>query len=79
MVSTREPWSYVRTDSFRPFQIRMTDGRNYDIRHPEMIRVGQNSLIIFTFASDHPEIYDHWEPVWLTLIESVAFLEPQSA
>lgn len=34
--------------------------------------VGRNSLIVFTFVSDEPEIYDRWETVSLVLIESIA-------
>jgi len=45
------------------------------LRHPEMVRVGKNSLIVFTFVSDEPEIYDRWETVALVLIESIAHQE----
>jgi hypothetical protein len=75
MVPPREILNYVHAQPFRPFQIRMTGGRTYDIRHPEMIRVGRNSLIVFTLVSDDPEIYDHWETVSLLLVESVAHHE----
>ena len=67
--------NYSNAEPFRLFQIRMADGRTYEIRHPEMIRVGGNSLIVFTFVSDAPEIYDRWETVSLLLIESIAYLE----
>jgi hypothetical protein len=53
----------------------MAGGRTYDIRHPEMVRVGTDSLIVFTFVSDDPEIYDRWETVSLVLIESIAYPE----
>ena len=45
-------------EPFRPFRIRITSGRNFEIRHPEMVRVGADSVIIFTTVSDDPEIYD---------------------
>jgi hypothetical protein len=75
MVPPNEILNYLRSQPFRPFQIRMAGGRTYDIRHPEMIRVGRNSLIVFTFVSDDPEIYDRWETVSLLLIESIAYPE----
>jgi hypothetical protein len=78
MVPPSDMLTYLRTVPFRPFQIRMTGGRTYEIRHPEMVRVGKNSLIVFTFVSDDPQIYDRWETVSLTLIESLTHLVPQS-
>lgn len=75
MVPPNEILNYLRAVPFRPFQIRMAGGRTYDIRHPEMIRVGRNSLIVFTFISDDAEIYDRWETVSLLLIESIAHPE----
>jgi hypothetical protein len=75
MVPGREVLNYLRTEPFRPFQIRMTGGRTYDIRHPEMVRVGRNSLIVFTLVSDDPDVYDRWETVSLMLIESIAHQE----
>ena len=78
MVPPSDILNYLRTVPFRPLQIRMTGGRTYEIRHPEMVRVGRNSLIVFTFVSDDPQIYDRWETVSLMLIESLTHLEPQS-
>ena len=78
MVLPSDILNYVRVVPFRPFQIRMTGGRTYEIRHPEMVRVGRNSLIVFMFVSDDPETYDRWETVSLMLIESLTHLEPLS-
>lgn len=79
MVPAQELLGYVRAEPFRPFQIRMTSGRTFDIRHPEMIRVGRNSLIIFSFVSDDPTLYDRWDTVSLILIESVSHQESPTA
>lgn len=75
MVPPQDILSYLRSEPFRPFQIRVAGGRTYEIRHPEMVRVGKNSLIVFTFVSDDPQIYDRWETTSLLLIESLAHLE----
>ena len=82
MVPAQEILGYVRAEPFRPFQIRMTSRRTFDIRHPEMIRVGRNSLIVFSFVSDDPALYDRWDTASLMLIESVSHQEspaPQGA
>ena len=75
MIPPRDILNYLHTEPFRPFQMRMAGGRTYDIRHPEMVRVGRSSLIVFTFVCDDPEIYDRWETVSLMLIESIAHPE----
>ena len=78
MIPPQDILGYLRAAPFRPFQLRMAGGRTFEIRHPEMVRVGRNSLILFTFVSDHPEMYDRWETVSLMLIESVTHLESVS-
>ena len=79
MVPPRDILAFVREQPFRPFRIRMTSGRTFEIRHPEMLRVGMNSMIIFTFVSDDPWLYDRWETVSLMLVEFVTHLETTAA
>ncbi len=74
-MTPQELLNYVQAQPFRPFHIRMNSGRTFDIRHPEMVRVGKRDLLIFTFVSDPPDVYDRWENVSLLLIESLAPLE----
>jgi hypothetical protein len=74
-MSTQEVLNYLQAQPFRPFRIRINSGRTFDIRHPEMIRVGKRDVLIFTFVSDAPGVYDRWENVSLLLIESLAPLD----
>jgi hypothetical protein len=74
-MTPQDVLNYVRTQAFRPFRIRMNSGRTFDIRHPEMIRVGRRDLLIFTFVSDSPEVHDRWDNVSLSLIESIVPLD----
>jgi hypothetical protein len=53
----------------------MASGTTFDIRHPEMIKVGKTDVVIFSLVSDDPELYDHWNTVSLVLIESVSHLD----
>ncbi|MGL6095957.1 MAG: hypothetical protein ACRC7O_09200 [Fimbriiglobus sp.] len=71
MVPPHDILGYLRATPFRPFRIQMTSGKTFDIRHPEMVRVGRGSLIVFSFVSDDPEIYDRWDSVSLMLIENL--------
>lgn len=67
--------SYVNAQPFRPFRILMNSGRAYEIRHPEMVRVARDCVILFTFVSDNPEVVDRWETVSLLLIESISHID----
>jgi hypothetical protein len=78
-MTPREVLNYVQAHPFRPFRIRMNSGRSFDIRHPEMVRVGRRDLLIFTFVSDSPDVYDRWENVSLLLVESLSPLEASAA
>ena len=43
----------------RPFRVTLTDGRSYEIRHPEMAMVGRSTVAIGLPAPDDPRpIYD---------------------
>ncbi len=72
MIAPQDLVSYLRAESFRPFRIYMASGQTFEVRHPEMVRVGRKSMILFTFVSDNPEIFDRWETVSLMLMERVA-------
>ncbi len=70
---------WVRTVPFVPFRIRLNSGRTYDIRHPEMVRVGRTSLNVYTFAGEPADPYERMEMIGLVLIESIAPIEPSTS
>lgn len=50
---------YLRREPFQPFRLTLTDGRTYDIRHPEMAMVGRSTVAIGRPANGKDEtIYD---------------------
>lgn len=75
MITTQDLLSYLKAKPFRPFRIHMASGETFDVRHPEMARVGRNSLILFTFVGDSPEVFDRWETVSLLLMERISHLD----
>jgi hypothetical protein len=75
MISAHDVLGYLKGQPFRPFRIHMPSGRTFDVRHPEMVVVSRNHLLLFSFVSDDPEIVDRWEMVGLMLIESISFLD----
>jgi len=62
---------------FQPFRITLTDGRTYDVRHPEMAMVGRSTVAIGLPApGDSTPVFDRLITVSLLHIMQV---EPQEA
>jgi len=66
---------WVRAAPFVPFRIRLNSGRAYDIRHPEMVRVGRTTAYIFSYFGNPPDLVEKMEMVGLVLIEAIEPLE----
>jgi len=78
-MSLQQILTYVNAQPFRPFRLIMNSGRTFNVRHPEMVRVGRDYLMLFTFVSDSLNLVDEWETVSLLLVESVVHLDAQPA
>ena len=66
---------YIKAEPFRPFRFHLVSGRTFDIRHPEMIKLLQSTVLVFKPNGDVLNLSDEWETVSLMLIESVSHLE----
>ncbi len=75
MITAQDVLSYLKAQPFRPFRLHLPSGRTFDVRHPEMVRVTKNHLLLFSLVSDNPDIFDRWDMVGLMLIESISFLD----
>jgi hypothetical protein len=75
-MTTDEIIQFARCEPFRPFRIKMVSGRTFEIRHPEIVRVGKRDLVIFSMVSDDATVHDNWDTVSLMLIEMISHLEP---
>ena len=45
---------YLRQTPFQPFRIHLTEGTVYEIRHPELVKVGFTKADIFFPKDDQP-------------------------
>jgi len=45
-VAPEELREVLRTQPFQPFRLVMTDGKAYEIRHPDLMMVGRRSAIV---------------------------------
>ena len=75
MLTPSQVLSYVKAQPFRPFRLHMASGKTFDIRHPEMIRVGKSFLLVFSFVTGDPEVVEQWESVSLMPTESISHLD----
>ncbi len=70
---------YLGAEPFRPFRICLASGRTFEIRHPEMVQVGRNTMTIFTFLTDEGEkTQERQVEVSLLLTESVEPLDAKT-
>jgi hypothetical protein len=65
----------LRATPFVPFRIRLNSGTTFEIRHPEMLRVGRSSVNIYSFTGGPTDPYERMEMVSLLLIEAIEPLE----
>ena len=67
---------FLTRTPFQPFQITLTDGRTYDVRHPELAMVGRSSVAIGVTAPREEEpVYDRLVTVSMLHIMQIAPLE----
>lgn len=67
--------TWVREKPFRPFRIWLNSGRSYEIRHPEMLKVGRSSVNVYSYAGEPEDPYERMEMVGLLLIERIEPIE----
>ncbi len=60
---------------FVPFRLCLNSGRTYEIRHPEMLRVGRSSVNIYSFVGAPEDPYERMEMISLVLIERIEPIE----
>jgi len=71
--------TWVRAVPFVPFRMRMNSGRTFDVRHPEVLKVGLRSMNYYTYRGDNTDVYMRVEMLSPLLVESVEPIDPQHA
>ena len=75
MIPVAQVLSYVKAQPFQPFCLHMASGQMFEIRHPEMVKVGKSYVLVFSFIVDKPDLIEKWESVSLMLIESISHID----
>jgi hypothetical protein len=63
---------HVRREPFEPFRVFISDGKAYEVRHPEMILVSRREVVI-AVPADEGELPEHTafcDPLHITRIEA---------
>lgn len=70
-----------RQQPFRPFRITMTDGRSFEVVHPELMLVDFDDVTIGfpRKGSDKPYFFEHRTMVEMSEIKEIEFLETASS
>ena len=66
---------FVTAEPFRPFRMHWASGRDFEVGHPEMIRVGRSSVTVYSRPDGDPGFPERWQELSLMLLESIEPLE----
>ncbi len=44
---------WLNRQPFEPFEVRLSNGERYHVRHPEVVAIGRNRIAIFNPETDH--------------------------
>ncbi len=67
----------LRQQPFQPFRIYLSNGRTYEVRHPDLAMVGRTTMLLGIPAPDlPPSTYDHYETIALMHINNLEPLPP---
>ena len=68
--------AFRRRKPFQPFRLILTDGRTYDVHHPELVMIGCTEVAVgFPSPGDPEPIFDRFTTVSLLDIMRVEPLE----
>ena len=75
-MRTSDVLDFVQRRPFQPFRVTLTDGRTYDVLHPELAMVGRSSVVIGLPARDESDpVYDRTVTVSLLHVMQVQTLD----
>ncbi|MGD0897774.1 MAG: hypothetical protein ABR915_08040 [Thermoguttaceae bacterium] len=71
---------FLQRRPFQPFRMTLTDGRTYEVRHPELAMAGRSTVAIGIPAPDEAEpVYDRLVTVSLLHVMQIEPLEMQKS
>jgi hypothetical protein len=65
---------WLRAVPFRPFRLVLVDGKTYEVRHPDFVRLMRTSLVVFEPSAEE-QVYERGQMVGLGLISRIEPME----
>jgi hypothetical protein len=75
MFTPEDVQARLRDQPFRPLRIVASSGQTYDVRHPDMVLVGDRFLIIGTPSAKNPTLVDQVARVAMVHVTDLQDLE----
>ena len=70
LVSSEDIQSVVRKRPFEPFRLHMSNGMTVDVRHPEMILVADEAMVVAIFDEKKQKNFlHHYSVIKVNVIE----------
>ena len=79
MLTSRDVAARIKREPFRPVRIVTSSGEKVDVRHPDLIMIGQRDVTIGVATHDDPEFYDRQTYISLLHIASIEDLPLEPA
>ncbi len=76
-MTAQELRALLDAKPFVPFRIHMTDGKSFEIQHPDFVWVFRNRLDLAILADASQSIVDHVERCFFLHIVRVEELQPR--
>lgn len=73
-MTSQELRATLQATPFRPFTVRMADGRSFDVGHPDFLLVGPNGRTAFVFGPSGAE----FSMLDVMLMTEIAFGQPEA-
>ena len=74
---------FLRRQPFRPFRSTLTDGRSYDVMHPELALLGRNVVIVGLVqpgaAEDVADRFVHLDLLRIMQVENLETAQPPAS
>jgi hypothetical protein len=78
-MNAKDLLEIVRTRPFRPFKVHLSDGRVFEVRHPEQVLVSRSKMIVGVGEDQEYRVPDTFEHISLMHITGVTETDQPSA
>ena len=77
-MNAKDLLEILRTRPIRPFKVHLSDGRSFDVRHPEQVLVSRSKMILGIGEDQEYHVPDTFEHISLMHISGVTETEQPS-